>query len=169
MKWFINLPKWFQIALIILALFIIYNIYIYIKNKISAKNFSLAVNQSQSAIDQLNKDGITPSYPQAQYTSMANSLEQTFIGCGLDWSNVIVPTFENMKNDMDVYQLIKAYNVRKIDECGWGSFNGDLSATLSYKLSGIILTIPNPSDIFTNASIASINKILKNNGLTFAF
>lgn len=138
-----------------------------IKKSKAAQNYNAAVNQSQTALTQLAAAGVKPSYAQAEYISMANALSTTFTGCGIDWTGVVVPTFQKMKNDADVYALIQNYGVREFDECGWGSFNGDLAAALTYKTGGLILTFSiNP---FTDASVSSINKILKQNGLTFQF
>lgn len=168
-KWFTTRPLWLQIAIIVLILIILYSIYKWIKRKTESGNYYAAVSQSETALNQLAQQGIHPSYPQDQYTSMANALETTFTGCGLDWAGVVKPTFEKMKNDADIHALIKNYSVREFDECVWGTFNGDLSAALTYKTGGIILTIPNVTEIFTDASVSAINKILKQNGLTFQF
>ena len=135
--------------------------------KKSAANYNAAVGQTQQALDQLASVGTHPSYGQADYTGMANALAATFSGCGMDWEGIVIPTFQKMKNDADVYALIQNYGVQTIKECGWGSFTGDLSATLGYKTSGVIL---NPSiNPFTTYTLKQINDVLTQNGLTYAF
>lgn len=161
-----QLPIWGKVIMIVIITFIIYQIYKWIKRKIEASNYNAAVNQSQTALNQLADQGVKPSYGQAQYTSMANALQQAFTGCGAAYSDIVAPTFKQMKNEADIYALIQNYGVRKFDECGWGSFEGDLAAALGYKFSGIRFC--SPLDL-TCGSLPAINKILKDNGLIFQF
>lgn len=167
---FKEIPIIIQLLIVGVFLYFLYRVYVYFFiTRPRESNYNAAVNQAQTSLNELEQQGIKPSYGQSEYTSMANALEQTFTGCGLDWSGVVVPTFQKMKNDADAYALVQNYGVRNFDECGWGSFTGDLASALTYKTSGVILTIPNQSDIFTDASIKSINKILSQNGLKFQF
>lgn len=153
--------------------FAIYKIYMWIKRKIESGNYNAAVSQSQTALNQLAQQGVRPSYGQAQYTTYANGLQGAFQGCSgsLNASNfwsTVEPVFQAMKNDADIYALIKAYGVRKIDACGWltGDFEGDLAGTLSEKFSGVEGTlIGGPS----GKGISTINAALKSNGLVFTF
>lgn len=164
MKWFTGLDRWLQIVIVVIILLIAYRIYRWIMNTIEEANFNKAVNQSKSELDKLAKDGIYPTYEKANYTIMANSLEQALTGCGAGFDETLKPTFEKMKNNADIYRLIEAYDVRKVDKCGLltGDFNGDLAATLTYKFSGL-------EDYMVDGSVSKINAILKNNGLTFSF
>jgi len=62
--------------------------------------------------------------------------------------------------------------VRKIDECGWGTFEGDLAATIGYKFSGYRFCDCIP--LFTCngencGSVTEINKLLKSKGIVFQF
>lgn len=161
-----QVPWWAWAILLIVVGYLLYKAYIYVTVTLpQSKNYTATVKNAQTELSNLASQGISPSYPQATFNGMANDLQQTFTGCGLDWTGVVVPTFQQMKNQADVYALISTYGVRTFDECGWGSFTGDLASAISYKTSGIILTATlNP---FTDASIASINAILKQNGLTF--
>lgn len=154
--------KWIIIGAIVL--FILYKAYRIWKDAKDAKNYNAAVNQSQTAINQLAQQGILPSYGQAQYTTLTNTIQQALDGCGAGFDETLKPAFEKMKNDADIYALIKAYGVRTIDKCGLfnGDLNGDLSATLAYKFSGL-------EDYMIDGSIEKINKILSGNGLTFQF
>lgn len=168
-KWFTEKPLWFQIGIIILIAFILYQIYKWIKAKAEAGNYNAAVSQSQTALNQLAQQGVTPSYGQAQYTTWANSLESLFQGCTLandsasGWP-ALSEIFNNMKNDADIYALIKAYGVRTTDRCGlWnGDNSSDLSATITDHFSGA-------EAFLIRHSISDINDILKKNGLTFTF
>lgn len=163
-KWFTGKPLWLQIAIIVVISFILYRIYKWIKTKAEAGNYNAAVNQSQTALNELIAQGVNPSYGQAQYTLLANTIQQAMEGCGAGYDETLKPAFEQMKNDADIYSLIKAYGVRTVDQCDWltGDFNGDLASTLANKFSGL-------EDYFQDGSISKINEILKKNGLTFTF
>ena len=171
MNWLLQLWREKPLLVIIVIAILGYIIYKWITGAIkksnAAANYNATVNQSQTAITQLAQQGITPSYAQAQFSAMATALEKAFTGCGTGYDSVLVPTFKQIKNEADIYALIQNYGVREIDECGWGTFNGDLAATLTYKLTGFTLCPPN--DLLCTGSISGINKILKDNGLLFQF
>lgn len=167
--WFRSFPWYVQVIFIGIVLFIIYQVYKWIKAKAESGNYNAAVNQSQTALTQLAQQGINPSYGQVQYTSWANMLQGQFEGCSAagaaaSFWEVIEPVFKGMKNDADIYALIKAYGVRSFDKCGlWnGDFNGDLSSSLSEKLTGL-------EGVIIGKTMSDINDILKKNSLTFTF
>lgn len=172
--WFKSLPWYGQIILVLIALVILYYfVWKPIKAKLSSGNYQAAVNQSQTALNQLAQQGVKPSYGEAQYTSYANSLTSAFDGCtGAKDANafwaILEPVFGAMKNDADVYALIKAYGVRTFDKCGYfsGDFTGDLAASLGEKFSGTEGWV-----IATGAGKgkAYINDILKKNSIVFTF
>lgn len=159
-----------QIIIYSVIAFIAYRIYLainnYFKNLKQSGNYTNVVTNAQTSLTSLASQGIKPAYSQADFGAMANSLEQTFTGCGLGYTDVVKPTFEKLKNDADVYALIQNYGVRKFDECGWGTFNGDLSSALSYKLSGISLGM---CGSYNNCNMSDINETLRKNGITFQF
>lgn len=169
MKWLFNKFQQHPLIATIIILVIFYILYKIISGYIAkyqaAKNYKKAVDQSQTALQQAAAQGIVPSYSQVEYTTMSNALQNTFSGCGMDWDGIVIPTFQRLKNNADAYALIQAYDVRNINECGWGSFNGDLAATLGYKTSGITATF----NTQTPVSLSSINSVLNQNGLTFHF
>lgn len=164
MKWFSNLDRWLQIVIVIVIIIILYMVYRWIKLKMESSNYNKAVNQSQGALNDLAQQGINPSYPLATYTSLGNTIQQAMEGCGAGFDETLKPAFEQIKNDADIYALIKAYDVRTIDKCGLltGDFTGDLSATLAYKFSGV-------EDYFVDGSISKINNILASNNIKFRF
>lgn len=164
MKWFIKLDRWLQIVIVAVILIALYMAYRYIKNKLAEADYNKAVMQSKSRLNELAKQGIYPSFPNADYAVFANTIQQALDGCGAGFDETLKPTFEKMKNDADMYKLIEAYDVRKIDKCGLltGDFNGDLAASLTYKFSGV-------EDYMIDGSITKINNILSSNGIKFAF
>jgi len=169
-KFIVDHPFWTIIILAILA-YIIYKIIDgQIKKAKARKNYNATVNQSQDALNQLADQGVKPSYGQAQYSSWADAIQKGFEGCGGGWSSILKPTLQAMKNDADVYALIQNYGVRTFDECGWGSFEGDLAAAIGYKFSGFRFC-----DAWLNPTcekcgcVSEINKILKSKGIVFQF
>lgn len=159
-----KLPTGAQIVFVLSEIFILWRLWVLIKSASESTNYNVAVNQSQTSINQLAQQGVHPSYGQAQYTLLANTIQQAMEGCGAAYDETLKPAFEKMKNDADIYALIKAYGVRTVDKCDWltGDFIGDLASTLAHKFSGL-------EDYFQDGSISKINAILKKNGLTFSF
>lgn len=164
-----KLPIWGKIIVWVILAIIIYIVYRKIKNAIDAKNYRATVAASQTALNQLAKQGIKPSLSQAQFLALANSLQENFQGCAAvfaagDFWKIIKKTFEGLSNEADIYSLIKAYGIRTVDKCGYltGDFEGDLSATLAHKMSGW-----EGSKI--GHSILDVNDILKSKSIIFKF
>src|ERR1035437_9787810 len=131
MTWLKNLwvtKPWLAILLLVVVLILLYLAYKVISGAIAkakqAGNYNAAVTTAQTELIALANQNVPvlPSMPLANYKGMANSLQTTFTGCGIDWEGIVVPIFQQMKNDADVYALISAYDVRTFDECAWGSF-----------------------------------------------
>lgn len=178
-NWIVNFAKNNVIVTIIIVAIIAYILYVAISNYIQKRrardNYKAAVDQAQDALNQLADQGVTPSYAQAQYTTWGNALEKAFSGCGAGWGDIVKPTLEQIKNDADVFALIQAYGVREIDECGWGTFEGDLGATIGYKFSGfrfcdcIPLPVVGTCTCDKCGCLESINDILKSKNVQFKF
>lgn len=161
---------------IIIAGVLIYLIIVWIsgwiKKQKAKKNYNVTLGQAQDALNQLATQGIKPSYSQVQYSNWADSLEQAFSGCGAGWLSVGKGIFNNMKNEADVHALIQNYKIREIEECGWGSFEGDLGATIGYKFSGWRFCDCVPlwnCDCENCGCVNEINKILESKGIVFRF
>lgn len=164
MKWFLKLDRWLQIVIVVFLALLAWGIYTWIRNWIAERDFNKAVKQSKDALKNLADQGIYPTYSPAEFTIMANTLQQALDGCGAGFDETLAPAFGKMRNDADIYKLIESYDVRKVDKCGLftGDFTGDLGATLTYKFSGL-------EDYLIDGSLEKINTILKNNGLKFTF
>lgn len=170
MKWFNELPWYAKVGLVLLALFILYYfVYNPIKAKIQATNYQTPVNEAQTSLNQLAQQGVKPSYSQTEYSTSANALETLFQGCTMaedaasSW-NTLSGIFAKMKNEADIYALIKAYGVRKTDRCGVfnGDNNSDLGTTLTDHFSGF-------EQYKLGHTISDINAILKANGIQYSF
>lgn len=176
MNWIINIIKKYPIISAIIILILAYVLYKIISGAVrkakARSNYNAAVNQSQDALNQLAVKGVKPSYAQSQYSTWADAIEQGFTGCGTGWDSVLKPTLDKLQNEADIFALIQAYKVRTIDECGWGTFEGDLGATIGYKFSGyhFCQCIPLWScNCDSCGCVDAINKILKSKGIVFQF
>lgn len=157
-KWFLGLPVLAQLAIVAAALFILWRIVRWARKQFRTKGQSLELTDITSTINNLQSQGLTPSFPIAQYATWANQLSEAFNGCGTSnqtWRTI----FEAIKNDLDVALLIEAYGVRTFDECNWefnfGDFKGTLSEALVHELSADELT--------------EINDLLKSKGIKYTF
>lgn len=160
---FLKSLPWKWILLGVAVLLIVLFIWSEIRKAKNAKKYNEAVSEAQHSINQLAQQGIKPSYGQAQYAGWANSMQQALDGCGGGWT-AQQGIWSKLLNKADLYSLISAYGVRTIDKCGIGTgdFNGDLSASLTYKFSGI------EGDI-VSGSIDKINGILKSHDIDYTF
>lgn len=152
-----EIPGWAKgviiIIIIIAVLFIGYKIYK------KATDFQLGsekedVKDTQQELNSLIQSGQKPTYSQAQFSQWANTLRNSFDGCGTDnkvWKNI----FNSMKNKADVLALIATYGVRTFDACGpWtGDETLGLVAALNSELS--------------ESEISEINTILSKKNINF--
>lgn len=108
-KWFMSLPPWMQFILILLAILIVWWVF-----KKSAVAVETATDKIQTAQEQkeLEQSGQKPSYSDGVYRDMADKLEAAMTGAGTDTLSVGY-VFLQMKNDMDVLKLDKAFGTRK--------------------------------------------------------
>lgn len=161
---FLKSLPWKWILIVGGSLVVLYIIWKQIQKAQQAKNYNEAISQAQTSINQLAQQGVKPTYGQAQYSGWANSMQQALDGCGGGWTTQ-QGIWSKLLNKADVYSLISAYGVRKIDKCGVGTgdFEGDLNASLAYKFSGV------EGDVI-EGSIDKINAILKaNNSENYTF
>ena len=171
MKFYNDLPNWAKGVVAIGGVLIVgvfgYKIYQDIKNKRNLKQAGQSADEADIELKNLSSKGIKPIITSTQATNFASSLVQSMNGCGTD-ENMINSIFSKMKNDADVYLLIKQFGVRYYTPCpatnpiSYGkflidekAFGGDLATWLSYDLS--------------SSEIKKINKILSNNKINYQF
>ncbi len=114
------------------------------------------IKETDKTVKQLQDKGIKLSYPEAQYKTWANSLKVAADGCGTSnqvWKNI----FAALKTELDVYQLISAFGIQKIDDCGWGS--GDSNYTLGQML----------ADELGDDELVEVNAMLTSKKINFQF
>ena len=113
-----NLPNWAKGAIAVGGVLIVgifgYKIYQDVKRKRDLKDASQASDQADTELRNLSNQGIKPTISTSQATTLAQSLVQSMNGCGTD-ENKIYGVFEQLKNDADVYMLIKQFRLRNLD------------------------------------------------------
>ena len=94
------------------------------------KKFKDTVNNAENEIKNLLATQ-QPTYSDSTYSGWANQIQRLVEGCDFDTNTTdLLAIFSNLKNDLDYLKLVKAFDVRDIDECGFtwitGSYNADL-------------------------------------------
>jgi hypothetical protein len=171
MKAYNNLPDWAKGAVAVGGVLIVgifgYKIYQDIKRKRELKDASQASDQADKELTNLFNQGIKPTISTSQATTLAQSLVQAMNGCGTDETKMY-GVFDQLKNDADVYLLIKQFGVRYYTPCAATnpvsyakylyndkSFGGDIGTWMGYDLTG--------------AEIQKINGILAKKKILFRF
>ena len=153
-KFLADTPKWAK-GLIVAA---VIGGVVYVVAKVAKKASGTTMPDVAGDIRKLQNKGQVASYPKGQYDIFANTLKQAFFGYGTDEAAVF-GVFSNMKNDIDVAELVKAFGIwqvpcdwwRPFDSCG----DGDLAAAMTSELD---------SD-----EIKQVNTILANKGIQYRF
>ncbi len=157
----INIPSWAQgviavasIAAIGLA---VYAIHRKIKNAKSLQGAKSEIDATNSAVNDLNKSGQKPTLTNLQLTSIANQIFTAVNGYQSDEAS-IYRAFANVKNDLDVVNLIKAFGIREIST-GAGNPSPNLKGTLSQVL----------TDELNSDEIKALNDMLARKGIKYRF
>lgn len=157
-KWFKALPVIWKIVIGIIAIIVAYKTFKWLQRKSRTTGQQLELTDITTTINNLQAQGLQPSFPTAQYATWANELKEAFNGCGTSnhvWENV----FAKIKNDLDVALLIEAYGVREFDECNlelnFGDFKGTLGEALVHELS--------------SSEMEEINALLTTKGIKYSF
>lgn len=142
-------PSWAKGILVVFSLgaigFIGWKIYKKIQENKDTKD-------TRSDEKDLAREGQVPSYPQSAYSSFANRIEQAGFAIGGTNEDAIYSVFNQMKNDLDIILLIKAFGKRRIE---FSFQKGDLSAFLESELN--------------DSEIKKVNSILESKKIKFRF
>ena len=133
------------------VLFTAYKLYGYFSNLAASQSGKKEVSDVNSQLTTLQNQGISPSYPDAQYDTWANELKPALSGCGTN-STVMNGVITKLNNDADVYKLVTAFGVPTLDGCVYGTSVGSLAAALANK-----------------GQTNNVNNILKLHGITYRF
>lgn len=158
---FKGLPKWAQ-GLIAIGIvggigIIGYNIYKTIQKSKSEKDQKKELENANETVNNLIKSGQKPSLDSFKLAQLANQIHSALNGYGTD-ENAVYRAFLQVKNDLDVVNLTKAYGIRKLSSGNWNptkDFEGTLGQSLTEEL--------DPKEM------AALNMILAKKGIKYRF
>jgi len=169
-----SLPPWAKGVVVVGGLAMTYVIINGILKKVKAdaelKNERNSVDVQQQELQNLIDAGQRPTFPQSQYYTWADEIQNQFDGCdtstfsdGGIWfifsnsGKTVKNIIENLEKDIDFLALQTAYDIRTYDQCGWwmGNVTGNLSKAIN--------------DELASAEISEINDILESKGITYKF
>lgn len=160
-NYFTQLPTWAKgivaIAVVGGVAVIGYNIYKKIKKGEQQKGAKKELDAAEQARLELMKKGVAPSLDAFKISQIANQLHTAMDGLNTD-EPAIYRAFTNVKNDLDVINLNKAYGIRKLSSGSWnpvGNYEGTLGQSLSEEL--------NPSEI------KALNEMLAKKGIKYRY
>lgn len=146
---FSQLPAWAKgvVGVIIVggAAFLTYKLY----KGIQGAKSKIDVRRDEN---KLKSEGQKQSYPNTAYKNFADKIYQAgFVFGGTD-EDAIYDVFKQMKNDLDVVLLVKAFGQRRVE---FSLQDAELGGFLTSELN--------------SSEITKINEILNNNGITYRF
>lgn len=157
----INIPSWAQGAIVVASIaalgLAIYAIHRKIKNNKNLQGAKSEVDATNSAVNDLSKAGQKPTLTSLQLASIANQIFTAVDGYQSDEA-AIYRAFANVKNDLDVVNLIKAFGIREVST-GVGNPSPNLKGTLSQAL----------SDELSSSEMKALNDLLARKGITYRF
>jgi hypothetical protein len=173
---FKGLPKWSQgliaVAVVGGVAFVGYKIYKQFQSAKDSKDSNKVTNDANQELNNLVKGGQKLSFPLANYSSAANTIQKLLDGCDSFGSEVAVvyEVIKVVKKPIDWYQLIKAFGTREVADCGWGKTKYDLTSLLKDQLDTAgAYTISKPDFKKSGWAVNSIDILedyLKTKGIT---
>jgi hypothetical protein len=144
-----------------------YTLYRSIKRKQDEADALRAAQSAASDLQNLQAQGVVPSYTDTQFLTWVNALVQAMNGCGTD-NEMIYDVFDWMENEADLKKLMVSFGIQYYEPCWLHSplesaiwqfndkaYGGDLTTWLYYDL--------------TTSEIGKINSILRGKGINFQF
>jgi len=158
-EYFSELPKWAKgiIAVLVIAVIaiVVWKLIKVITKALKKAEKDKAFNNDY---EDLTAQGQKPSYPQNTYIQLADKIESAaggvIFGLGTD-EDQIIDVFKQMKNDLDLVLLGKAFGVREAPDCYVNCDDMGIGAFLAYEVS--------------QGVIDEINNDLKARGITSVF
>lgn len=115
-------------------------IYKKLKSKIDTKGNKEEGKQAGNQLEDLEKQGIKPTFSDADAQTKVNVLKEAANGCDPlgQGSQQIMAVIYSLKNQADFYLLSKTFGVQTWDDCGIGTgdVTGSLSTLLTSELDG---------------------------------
>lgn len=116
-NYYTELPSWAKGVVVVAgvggAVIIGNKIYKKIFPSQSEKQAKQFVNTIKTDINRWRFEGLTPSYPEAQYLTLANSVYEGMKYCVGDSYSNVEDILKKMQNNLDVALLIDAFGIRQ--------------------------------------------------------
>lgn len=116
-NYYTELPSWAKGVVVVAgvggAVIIGNKIYKKIFPSQSEKQAKQFVNTIKTDINRWRFEGLTPSYPEAQYLTLANSVYEGMKYCVGDSYSNVEDVLKKMQNNLDVALLIDAFGIRQ--------------------------------------------------------
>jgi hypothetical protein len=160
-EYFKQLPTWAK-GLVAVAViggvgFVGYNIYKKIQQKNKEKDQKKELDSAQETIKNLTISGQKPTLDNFKLAQLANQIHSAMNGYGSDEA-AIYRAFLQVKNDLDIVNLTKAYGIRKLSSGSWNlspDFEGTLGQSITEELDA--------------KEVAALNNILAKKGIKYRF
>lgn len=139
-----KLPKWANGVIVVGSVLIVgaigYLIYKKIKESADKKDSQEGVNANDNELKDAIKNGNSLSFPQSNYITSANTIFNLLDGCETTSSELkaVIEVIRVTRNKADWLNLVKAFGVKKVDNCGYlmGETNYNLPELLKEQLDG---------------------------------
>jgi hypothetical protein len=124
-----------------------------VKNAKDVSGEKQQLNTSKSELKKLNDMGIKQSWPDSQYLTWANNMQDALQGCSIDAISML-NVLGKLNNDADWLKLSEAFGIREVKGCALASNRKvTLQGALSWKLIG--------------DEIENVNAYLKKRGIRY--
>ena len=129
-----RVPKWANGLIVVSSIAIVglvgYFLYKKLTEKAEEKDSKDGVNANDNELKDAIKNGTTLSFPQSNYIQSANAIFNLLDGCETAQSerNAILEVIKVTRNKADWLNLVKAFGVKKVDNCGY--MTGDTTYSL---------------------------------------
>lgn len=120
-----KLPKWANGVIVIGSVLIVgavgYLIYKKLKENADKKDSQDGVNANDNELKDAIKNGTSLSFPQSNYITSANAIFNLLDGCETTSSELkaVIEVIRVTRNKADWLNLVKAFGVKKVDNCGY--------------------------------------------------
>lgn len=151
MDFFKKLPILGQIAVLLIAVFIVYKLF---KKVTTPTPPPPSPQPAGDDLQKLEQSGVKPSYQNSQYSSWAEKLQYALNYLNTD-ENAVYSVFNSLKNQADLTKLIQIFGTREIETFPFVSQNATLSEAIQSQMD--------------QDEIQKLNGILAKKGINFTF
>lgn len=162
---FSGLPKWAKgviaVGVLVSVGIVSYKIYKSFGDLRDRGDEKDVLKDADKEIKALQNSGMKLSFPKSTYESSANSIKQQLNGCETPFTEVKAANevIRVCNNQLDWLELVKAFGIRKIEQCAFGSdINYTLPTLLKEQLDSMS---PLGGTIYTNMVAALRKKGIK--------